>query len=69
MGGFFGGEMKAISCPRYKRVVMYATEKETTPKSVQCRVCNKLVRYNPITQECKLTSIPPRTTASGMRLY
>lgn len=58
-----------INCPVCRRYVGAHDGRSTTPTSVKCRKCKKLVVYNPETGKTENKPIPTRTQGSGMRFY
>lgn len=62
-------EQKVVYCPKCNRKVMSVSIMGTLPYSVKCKECNKIVSYNPVTNEIKMKDIPVRSLASGKRIY
>ena len=73
-GVFFVGDFmkkkirpKTIYCPSCGRKVMTYDGIHSMIIGNNCKKCDKRVVYNPITNETMITSIPKRTSSSGMK--
>lgn len=62
-------DWKNIYCPICGRKVMKHDSWGTIPIYAKCNKCNKVVCYEPNTNQVTVKNIPPRNTSNSGRIY
>ena len=59
--------MGMLICPKCKKELMQISGKSYIDK--KCKDCNRLVVFNPETQETKIKRVPLKSDSRGCRFY
>lgn len=62
-------EKQIITCPLCCRKVGTHDGRGTITVSYKCKKCNKIIQYNPLTNESSKKNIPQREYSSGIRFW